>query len=170
MNEYLIGHFLYKKGRVGRELFEFEELWFSFSWSHFVFSHPNSLIPPWGKEQATLVELWPLKPKDMSTHLTLSGGTWKPAVAETFNRTWRFSPDKSLKKKKVIAARSTLSRVRTFSLMLLLVFNFRICKFDWRAKTISDGKFGVSDSTTWFLILCGLHHMILTIVLYMCFK
>jgi len=26
MNEYLIGHFLYKKGRVGRELFEFEEL------------------------------------------------------------------------------------------------------------------------------------------------
>ena len=88
-----------RKGRVGRELFEFEELWFSFSWSHFVFSHPNSLIPPWGKEQTTLVELWPLKPKDMSTHLTLSEGRENLRLRKLSTGLDNFSPDKSLKKK-----------------------------------------------------------------------
>ena len=87
----MICHFLCKKGRVGRELFEFEELWFSFSRTHFVFSHPNSFSPPWGKSKP-LGSKCDLETKDMSAHLTLSGGREKHAVAETFNRTWHFFP------------------------------------------------------------------------------
>ena len=145
MNEYLIGHFLYKKGRVGRELFEFEELWFSFSRTHFVFSHPNSFSPPWGKSKP-LGSKCDLETKDMSAHLTLSGGREKHAVAETFNRTWRW------RKKKVIAAQSILSHVRIFHWRCCVIFIFQILRLDWRAMTFSDGKFGASDSATWFEI------------------
>ena len=79
--------------------------------------------------------------RNMSTHLTLSGGRGKPAVAETFNRTWQFFPRQvAEEKRKAIAAQLILSHVRTFSLMLLRDFSFWNFRFDWRAKTFLRWK------------------------------
>ena len=94
-NKYPVAVSSTRKGRVGRVLFEFEERWFSLAEAIFRFLPPKILIPPWGKEQATGVEIWP-PDESVSTHVILSGGREKLAVAGISNRTWLFSPDKSL--------------------------------------------------------------------------
>ena len=148
----MICHFLCKKGRVGRELFEFEELWFSFSRSHFVFSHPNSFSPPWGKEQATMVEMWPWNKRYVRS-LDSKWGTWKTCGCGNFQPDLTFFPPTSRwRKKKVIAAQSILSHVRIFHWRCCVIFIFQILRLDWRAMMFSDGKFGASDSATWFEI------------------
>ena len=92
--------------------------------------------------------------RNMSTHLTLSGGRGKPAVAETINRTCQFFPRQvAEEKEKAIAARSILPHVRTFFRWCCCVILFsEFFNLFGERKRFSDGKFGVIDSATWFVI------------------
>ena len=171
MNEYLIGHFLYKKGRVGRELFEFEELWFSFSWSHFVFSHPNSLIPPWGKEQATLVELWPLKPKDMSTHLTLSGGRENLRLRKLSTGLDVFPPTSRWRKRKWLLHDLPCHVSELFHLCccLFLIFVFVNSVGERKRFQTESLAWAIRRRDFWFCAGCFIWYWLLFFI-YMCFK
>ena len=127
---------------------------------------------PWrlrlrGKEQATLVEIWPLD-ESMSAHLILSGGREKLAVAETSNRTWQFFPRQVAdeEKEKVVAAQPVEFDLSFSPLMSLHYFYFFwMFEFGWRTKTISWSEvwrsrcgFGIAN------FLSGLPCRILTIM------
>ena len=152
MNEYLIGHFLYKKGRVGRELFEFEELWFSFSRSHF-FSPTQVLVSHPGERASRFGRNVTFETRNMSTHLTLSGGRGKPAVAETFNRTWQFFPRQVAEEKgRWLLHNQSCRMSELFHWCCCMIFLSEIFDLIGERKRFSDGKFGAIDSATWFVI------------------
>ena len=149
----MIGHFLYKMGRVGRELFEFEELWL-FLAEAIRFLPPKFFNPTRGKSKPlwSKFDLW----NETHVHsLDSKWGTWRNL------RLWKlstgldnFSPDKSLKKKKkVIAVQPISLHVQTFHGWHGVIFIFWFFDpIDERRRLFSDGKFGVNDSTSRFLI------------------
>ena len=94
--------------------------------------------------------------------------TWKLAVAGTSNRTWQFSPDKSLKRKKekVVAAQPIEFELSFSPLTSMYDFySFWMFEFGWRAKTISGRKVWWSRCSEGIaIILSRLLYRILTIM------
>ena len=82
------------------------------------------------------------------------GDVEKPAVVEAFNRTWRFFPRQvAEEKKKVIAVQPISLHVQTFHGWHGVIFIFWFFDpIDERRRLFSDGKFGMNDSTSRFLI------------------
>ena len=136
----MICHFLCKKGRVGRELFEFEELWFSFSRSHFVFSHPNSFSPPWGKEQATMVEMWPWNKRYVRS-LDSKWGTWKTCGCGNFQPDLTFFPRQVAEgKRKWLLHNQSCHMSEFFTDVVAWFLYFKFCDSigeQWRFQTES---------------------------------